>query len=183
MKMDEGMDTGDMLLKRIVPIFAEDDAVTLSEKLSKVGAEITLETLDLLEEGKLNLLPQDDSEATMAPKLKKEEGLISWGKSAESLHNQVRAYIAWPGAFTFFGAKRILIIKSKVISGDESDEPGVVARISDYGIEVGTGNGRLVLKELKPEGKGVMSAQSFLRGNLISKGKRFLDSAIESSTN
>ncbi len=183
MKMDEGMDTGDMLLKRIVPIRSDDDAVTLAEKLSQVGGELALETLGLLMEGKLSLTSQNDSEATLAPKLKKEEGLISWKKSSEILHNQVRGFLPWPGAYTFYGSKRISIIKSEAISGDESDEPGVVARVSDYGIEVGTGKGRLVIKELKPEGKGVMPAQSFLRGNPISKGERFLDAAAKSAPN
>ncbi len=183
MKMDEGMDTGDMLLKKNVSITSEDDAVTLAEKLSQVGAELTIETLDLLAQGKLELTPQNDSEATLAPKLKKEEGLISWDKSAETLHNQVRGFMPWPGAYTFYGSKRISVIKSETVSGEESDEPGVVARVSDYGIEVGTGKGRLIVKELKPEGKGVMPTQSFLRGNPISKGERFLDAAAESAPN
>lgn len=183
MKMDEGMDTGDMLLKKAVPIKPEDDAVTLAEKLSKVGAELTIETLGLLAKGKLALTPQNDSEATLAPKLKKEEGLIDWKKTAETLHNQVRGYSPWPGAYTFYGSKRISVIKSETVSGDKSDEPGVVARVSDYGIEVGTSKGRLIVKELKPEGKGGMSAQSFLRGNPISKGERFLDAAAESAPN
>jgi methionyl-tRNA formyltransferase len=183
MKMDEGMDTGDMLLKRTVPIKLDDDAVSLAEKLSKVGAESTIETLELLARGKLDLIAQNDSEATLAPKLKKEEGLIDWEKSAETLHNQVRGFSPWPGAYTFYGAKRVSIIKSEMVSGEESDEPGVVARVSDYGIEVGTSKGRLIVKELKPEGKGGMSAQSFLRGNPISKGERFLDVAAESAPN
>ncbi len=183
MKMDEGMDTGDMLLKRTVPIESDDDAVTLAEKLSKAGAELTLETLELLAIGKLNLTPQNDAEATLAAKLKKEEGLINWRKNAEALHNQVRGFSPWPGAYTFYGSKRISVIKSETVLGEESDEPGVVARVSDYGIEVGTSKGRLIVKELKPEGKGGMSAQSFLRGNPISKGERFLDAAAESAPN
>jgi methionyl-tRNA formyltransferase len=183
MKMDEGMDTGNMLLKRTVPIKSDDDAITLAEKLSKAGAELTVETLELLAKGKLDLIPQNDSEATLAPKLKKEEGLIDWEKSAETLHNQIRGFSPWPGAYTFYGPKRVSIIKSEVVSGDENDKPGVVARVSDYGIEVGTSKGRLIVKELKPEGKGGMSAQSFLRGNPVSKGEQFLDVAAESAPN
>ncbi len=183
MKMDAGMDTGDMLLKRIVPIKPEDDAVTLADSLSNVGAELTRETLEALMSGKLDIIAQNDSEATLAPKLKKEEGLIAWEKSAETLHNQVRGFFPWPGAYTFYGSKRISIIKSEVVSGEKSDKPGVVARVSDYGIEVGTGDGRLIVKNLKPEGKGEMSAQSFLSGNPISKGEHFLDAAVESASN
>jgi methionyl-tRNA formyltransferase len=183
MKMDEGMDTGGMLLKRIVPIKPEDDAVTLADSLSRVGAELTRETLKALMSGKLDIIAQNDSEATLAPKLKKEEGLVVWEKSAETLHNQVRGFFPWPGAYTFYGSKRISIIKSEVVSGEESDKPGVVARVSDYGIEVGTGEGRLIVKNLKPEGKGEMSAQSFMSGHPISKGEHFLDAAVKSASN
>jgi methionyl-tRNA formyltransferase len=183
MKMNEGMDTGEMLLKKTTPINPEDDAATLAERLSSIGADLVIETLNSLIQGKLELQPQNDSEATLAPKLKKEEGLISWVKNAETLQNQVRGFFPWPGAYTFYGSKRISIIKSEVTSGDIEDKPGVVARVSDYGIEIGTGEDRLIVKELKPEGRGEMSAQSFLRGNPISKGEQFLDAAVKPISN
>ena len=132
-----------------------------------------LETLARLEKNTLLPTPQDHSHATYAPKLKKEEGLIKWQQSATTLLNQVRGLTPWPGSYTLLNKKRLRILTAEVIEGSPDDNPGQVARVTDMGIEVGTGQDRLVLTELQPEGKKSMSAKSFLAGNKIERGTLF----------
>lgn len=173
MKMDVGMDTGDVLIARRIPITDSDNAQTLHDTLAIEGASLTLETIRCLEQKTLTPVPQDHSQATYAPKLKKEDGFIRWDKRAVEIRNLVRGLEPWPGAYTFYKAKRLKVCGAQVSSGEPGDVPGTVARISDYGIEVGTGAGRLIVTELQPEGKKRMSAMDFLHGHLIHRGDRF----------
>ena len=170
MIMDKGMDTGDILLMQETPIHETDNAQTLHDTLSELGGALVLETLKRLEENTLLPVPQDHGQATYAAKLKKEEGLIKWGQSATTLSNQVRGLTPWPGTFTLLNKKRLRILKVQVAEGVPDDTPGKIARVTDMGIEVGTGQGRLVITELQPEGKKVMSAKSFLAGHKIERG-------------
>ena len=171
MKMDAGMDTGDILLARKIPIQDSDNAQTLHDVLASEGASLVLETVDCLEQNRLTPKPQDNSQATYAPKLKKEDGFIQWTKRAVEIKNLVRGLEPWPGAYTFYKSRRLKICGVKVSTGDHGDVPGPIARTSDYGIEIGTGEGRLIITELQPEGKKRMSARDFLHGNPI--GDRF----------
>lgn len=173
MIMDKGMDTGDILLMQETPVHETDNAQTLHDTLSEMGGALVLETLKRLEENTLLPVPQDHSQATYAGKLKKEEGLIHWEQSATTLFNQVRGLTPWPGSYTLFNKKRLRIIKAEVATGSPDDKPGQVARVTDMGIEVGTGDGRLVITELQPEGKKSMSAKSFLAGHKIEQGTLF----------
>jgi len=173
MKMDSGMDTGDILLVHKTPITGSDNAQTLHDRLATAGASLVMETIQQLEAHTLAPVPQDDDEATYAPKLKKEDGLIHWEQDAVSLSNLVRGLEPWPGAFTFFQSKRLRLCAVETASGELEDRPGEVARISDHGIEVGTGEGRLVITQLQPEGKKRMPAKSFLAGHKILKGNLF----------
>ncbi|PIP73352.1 MAG: methionyl-tRNA formyltransferase [Nitrospinae bacterium CG22_combo_CG10-13_8_21_14_all_47_10] len=173
MIMDKGMDTGDILLMQETPVHETDNAQTLHDTLSEMGGALVLETLKRLEENTLLPVPQDHSQATYAGKLKKEEGLIHWEQSATTLFNQVRGLTPWPGSYTLFNKKRLRIIKAEVTAGSPDDKPGQVARVTDMGIEVGTGDGRLVITELQPEGKKSMSAKSFLAGHKIEQGTLF----------
>jgi methionyl-tRNA formyltransferase len=173
MIMDKGMDTGDILLMQETPIHETDNAQTLHDTLSELGGALVLETLKRLEENTLLPVPQDHGQATYAAKLKKEEGLIKWGQSATTLSNQVRGLTPWPGTFTLLNKKRLRILKVQVAEGVPDDTPGKIARVTDMGIEVGTGQGRLVITELQPEGKKVMSAKSFLAGHKIERGTQF----------
>lgn len=173
MKMDKGLDTGDILLTRKVSIKPEDDAQLLHDTLALQGAALVLETLQQLEAGTLNPIPQDSSISSYAPKLKKEDGLISWNDSALKIHNRVRGLSPWPGAFSFLGAKRLRIYRTEVAIGDPSDQPGNIVRTSDRGIEVGTSDQRIVITELQPEGKRRMSAKSFLAGHKLVTGDKF----------
>lgn len=173
MIMDKGMDTGDILLMQETPVKETDNAQTLHDTLSEMGGTLILETLKRLEENTLLPVPQDHSQATYAAKLKKEEGLIHWEQSAIILLNQVRGLTPWPGTYTLLNKKRLRILKVQVIDGTPDDDPGKVARVTDGGIEVGTGQGRLLITELQPEGKKSMSAKSFLTGYKIERGTLF----------
>jgi methionyl-tRNA formyltransferase len=173
MKMDAGMDTGDILLMNKTPIIDSDNAQTLHDKLAAAGAALVLETIQRLEDQTLTPQPQDGEQATHAPKLKKEDGLIHWEKDAVSLSQLVRGLEPWPGAFTFFQTKRLRLCAVETASGEPEDAPGEIARITDHGIEVGTGKDRLVITQLQPEGKKRMSAKSFLAGHKMLKGNVF----------
>ena len=173
MIMDKGMDTGDILLMQETPIHETDNAQTLHDTLAEMGGALVLETLRRLEENTLLPTPQDNSHATYAAKLKKEEGLIKWEQSATTLWNQVRGLTPWPGTYTWLNKKRLRILKVQTAEGAAGDKPGQVARVTDTGIEVGTGQGRLVITELQPEGKKSMSAKSFLAGYKIERGILF----------
>ena len=168
MKMDEGMDTGDMLLKKEIPIEDEDTGETLSQKLSLIGAELLIKTIKLLKEGRLNSIPQDNSQATYAPMLKKEDGKIDWSKSAEEVRNLIRGALPWPGAYTTLDGKLLKIYKAS-FSGD-AENPGEVIK-SDSGIlRVATGSGALDILELQIEGGKRLKAEEFLRGRRVKEG-------------
>ncbi len=171
--MDAGMDTGDILQIRKIPIEDTDNAQTLHDQLADLGADLVLETLRRLEENSLTPVPQDDGNATYAPKLTKEDGRLLWDREARALHNRVRGLEPWPGAYTFFRSTRLRICKTDVVPGFPGDRPGIVARLTDYGIEVGTGKDRLAITELQPEGKKRMSAKSFLAGHPMNPGDPF----------
>ena len=173
MKMDTGLDTGDILLSSKLKIKLDDDAQSLNSNLACKGASLVLETLDKLNAGKLEPTPQDSSLASCAPKLKKEDGLINWDESALKIHNRVRGLSPWPGAFSFLGSRRFRICKTKTSAADPADQPGSIIRVADRGIEVGTGDGRIIVTELQPEGKKRMYAKNFLAGNKLCSGDKF----------
>ena len=172
MIMDKGMDTGDILLARETSIEKDDDAQSLHDKLAEQGGKLVLETLARLEKNNLLPTPQDSDLASYAPKLKKEESLIDWEMPANNILNKIRGLTPWPGTHTLFNGKRLCILKSEVIKGLPSDRPGYIERITDSGIEVGTGEKRLKITELKPEGKKAMPVKSFLSGYKINPGDK-----------
>ena len=172
MIMDKGMDTGDILLTKEIPVELNDDAKSLHDKLAKEGSDLVLETLLRLEKNDLLPVPQNSDLASYAPKLKKEESLVDWERDAKSIFNKIRGLTPWPGTHTLYNGKRLGILKGEVLSGDPADRPGYVERITDSGIEVGTGEKRLKITELKPEGKKSMSVKSFLSGYKINRGEK-----------
>ena len=172
MVMDKGMDTGDILLIRETSIEKDDDAKSLHDKLAEQGGKLVLETLARLEKNDLLPTPQNSDLASYAPKLKKEESLIDWEMPANNILNKIRGLTPWPGTYTLFNGKRLCILKSEVIKGEPSDCPGYIERITDSGIEVGTGEKRLKITELKPEGKKAMPVKSFLSGYKINPGDK-----------
>ena len=173
MIMDKGMDTGDILLVDETPIEQNDDAQCLHDKLSEQGGKLVLETLSRLQKNDLLPTPQNSDLASYAPKLKKEESLIDWKIDAESIFNKIRGLSPWPGTHTLYNGKRLAILKGEIVLGESSDRPGHVERITDTGIEVGTGKNRLKITELKLEGKKAMPVKSFLSGYKITRDDIF----------
>ena len=173
MIMDKGMDTGDILLVDETPIEQNDDAQSLHDKLSEQGGKLVLETLSRLQKNDLLPTPQNSDLASYAPKLKKEESLIDWKIDAESIFNKIRGLSPWPGTHTLYNGKRLAILKGEIVLGESSDRPGHVERITDTGIEVGTGKNRLKITELKLEGKKAMPVKSFLSGYKITSDDIF----------
>ncbi|MDC0945919.1 methionyl-tRNA formyltransferase [Nitrospinaceae bacterium] len=173
MIMDKGMDTGDILLVDETPIEQNDDAQCLHDKLSEQGGKLVLETLSRLQKNDLLPTPQNSDLASYALKLKKEESLIDWKIDAESIFNKIRGLSPWPGTHTLYNGKRLAILKGEIVLGESSDRPGHVERITDTGIEVGTGKNRLKITELKLEGKKAMPVKSFLSGYKITRDDIF----------
>ena len=173
MIMDKGMDTGDILLVDETPIEQNDDAQCLHDKLSEQGGKLVLETLSRLQKNDLLPTPQNSDLASYAPKLKKEESLIDWKIDAENIFNKIRGMSPWPGTHTLYNGKRLAILKGEIVLGESSDRPGHVERITDTGIEVGTGKNRLKITELKLEGKKAMPVKSFLLGYKITRDEIF----------
>jgi methionyl-tRNA formyltransferase len=171
MQMDEGMDTGAVLLQESVVIGPDDTAGSLTEKLSALGAKLITTALALIADGKLRPVPQDGSRATLAPLLKKEDGAIDWKLPAAEIHNRVRGLSPWPGAYTFLEGKALKIIASQAVSG--AGEPGLLYERDKNTLEIGTGSGLLRIARIQPEGKRPMTAGEFLRGHRGLAGKKF----------
>lgn len=174
-KMNERMDEGDIILKREAAIDPEDTNITLNEKLSSLGAGALLEAIDIIEKKAAAPEKQDGSKATYAPKLKKEDGLIDWSEPAAVIHNKVRGFLPWPGAYTRYNGRTLKILKTETAdaAGDDLEIGEVADIIKDKGIIVRTGSGDLLIKYLQLEGKKEMDADSFVRGHKIERGYRF----------
>jgi len=170
MQMDEGMDTGAVLMQERVPIEPADTAGSLTGKLAMLGARLIVTAMPLIESGGLKPQPQQNSLATLAPLLKKSDGRIDWNLSAAGIHNRVRGLSPWPGAYTLLDSRTIKIITSDVAPG--MNEPGIIA-VEQDGMTVGTGDGLLRVLMLQPEGKKAMTAAEFLRGHRNVAGKKF----------
>ena len=168
MLMDEGMDTGDILLQHEIPIDEEDTGETLSEKLSHIGAELLIQTIKLLKENKLSPIPQDHSKATYASMLKKEDGLIDWSKSAQEIRNLIRGTLPWPGAYTFLEGKNLKIYRAIVSLGQ--GKPGLVIISTRGTLRVATGAGAIDIHELQIEGGKRLPIEAFLSGRKIKEG-------------
>jgi methionyl-tRNA formyltransferase len=165
MRIDAGLDTGDMLLKREIPILPEDTAVTLSPKLAELTAELLVETLPALKAGRIQPQKQDDAQATLAPILKKEDGAIDFRRPAREIWNRMRGFQPWPGAFTSFRGKNLNVTSARPFpSGSAALDPGTLH--TDCGqLLVGCGQmSTLELLELQPEGKKRMALKDFING-------------------
>ena len=178
MKMNAGLDTGDILLSRKVPIRNNDDAQSLHDILAHQGSSLVLETLCQLDSGSLDATAQNSDLSSYAPKLTKDDGLIKWNQPAVKIHNLVRGLTPWPGAFSFLGSKRLKICKTETKICGLPNQPGVILRISGHGIEVGTQKERIVITELQPEGKKRMHVKSFLAGHKLIIGNKFSNQSL-----
>ncbi len=170
MWMDEGMDTGDILLSSRVPIRPDDTSGSLHRRLADVGAQLLIETLTRLKSGDLVGKPQDKSGATYAPLLKKEGGRIDWTKDAKSVDAFIRGMTPWPGAFTFLFGKRLKILKAEDLQKSTRKKPGSVLEGFPGDFNVATGRGILALKEIQLESAKRLRIEDFLRGCPVPPG-------------
>jgi methionyl-tRNA formyltransferase len=172
MRMDVGMDTGDMLLRREVPI-DRMNAGQLHDVLSVTGAALLRETLEGLKAGSITPIPQDHARATYAPLIKKEDGQIAWERPAVEIDWHVRGMTPWPGAFTFLAGKRIVVLEGTPLSAPSDAAPGTVVDRSAAGLLVSTGAGLYRIERLKPENSRAMDVEAFLNGHDVARGARF----------
>jgi methionyl-tRNA formyltransferase len=173
MVMDEGMDTGDILLQRQVPIGVVDTCETLHDRLASSGAQLLLETLEKMKAGDIQPVPQDHSKATYASPLKKEDGHIDWKKGALEIDRRIRAFNPWPGAFTKWDDQLLKIYKGEIRERAPEGKTGSVIWVGSDFIEVETGKDSYLIKEIQLEGKRRMTLREFLSGHPISVGKVF----------
>lgn len=171
MQMDEGIDTGDMLLKKKVTIDADETDESLQKKLAPVGASLLLETLKGLEEGSITPKKQNDEESTYAKLLTKETGRIDFTWEAARIERYIRALSHWPNVYCYYEGKTLKIWDAEVLPDDSGYEPGVVSQVTKKSFAVQTGKGQLLMKEVQAEGKKRMAAASFLNGNRLEEGK------------
>jgi methionyl-tRNA formyltransferase len=160
------LDTGPILAEAAVPILSGDNTGTLTEKLSLVGARLLLEALEGWRRGDVTPQPQDEAEASYFGQIKKEDGEIDWSQPAAAIWRRVRAFYPWPGCYTTWRGKLLKIIESLPIDEDGSAATGQVIALhsQDDGIGIGTGEGILGIFKVQLEGKRVMTAAEFLRG-------------------
>lgn len=168
--MDEGMDTGDILLQRRVEIGQEENFGSLYIRLAEIGAELVLVTLNLLPEGKIKPCPQDHGQATYAPPLAREDEIIDWHRPAKAITNQVRALDPWPGARTFYRGETLKIWRSRTLTGIFNGLPGEVLDSSTEGVVVQAGEGAVMVLELQLAGGRKLTVAEFLRGHPLPKG-------------
>jgi len=172
MRMDEGIDTGGILLRAAVEIRTDDTAGTLSERLAIVGARLLIQTLDGLREGVIHPVPQNDASASYAKKIRKEDGLIDWTLDAETIERRIRAMSPWPSAYTHVGGRRLIVLEAAVCRAPGAAlGPGVVVRTTP--LVVACGSDALEIRRLQVEGRKAMAPQAFLTGHPLEAGDKF----------
>jgi len=174
MLMDEGMDTGPMLLQQTEPIFPDDTAGTLSVRLADIGGKLLVKTIRELKAGTISPRPQSHAEHTLAPLLKKEDGAIPWNLAAKDIANRIRGMTPWPGAYTYAGETRWLIsrvsVEAEGIVHGANSTPGTVVEVWKDALLVATGHGILAVRELQPANSRRMTAAEYLAGHAVTAG-------------
>jgi len=173
MVMDEGMDTGAILLQTEVPIGDRETCETLHDRLASLGAQLLLETLEKMKGGNIRSVPQDHSKASYAPPLKKEDGHIDWKKEAKEIDHQIRAFNPWPGAFTKWGDQLLKIYQGEIRERAPAGKAGTVIWVGSDFIEVETGKDSYLIREIQLEGRRRMTLREFLSGHPIPVGTVF----------
>ena len=170
MRIEAGLDTGDILLQREAAIGPEETAPQLGARLAREGAALLVETLRGLEAGTIRRRKQNDAEATYAPLLKKEDGRVDWTRSARAIADQVRGFDPWPGAYTTFRGE-LLHLRSVRVAEGPAGEPGGL-EVAGRSLRVACGKGWLELIALQPEGRKRMTAQEFVNGRQPARGEK-----------
>ncbi|MGD8352969.1 MAG: methionyl-tRNA formyltransferase [Pseudomonadota bacterium] len=171
MQMDEGMDTGPILLQSKTPIRDQETAGDLGKRLADMGADLVRNGLPLLERGEVTPVEQDGSRATYAPLLKKSDGFIDWSLGADEIANRVRGFRPWPGTWTTMAGNRLIVVKAIALEKPSGDRPGAVITADASGLSVSCGRGTLEILAVKPDGKREMNVQEFISGHKINIGE------------
>ena len=167
MRIDAGLDTGDMLLKAETDIGPFETSPDLSPRLAALGADLLIDTLNGLASGTISPEKQDHAQATLAPIIKKEDGLIHWSRPAREIHNRIRGFQPWPGAYTAFRGQKLHVWKSRPVDGH--GPPGAILRLKP--LTVAAGESALELLEVQLEGRKRISASDFANGQRLSENE------------
>lgn len=173
-RIEQKVDGGEILNQIRVPVGSEDTAGELKARFAQIGAELIYTTLMEIEKGSVKSRPQDESQATFAPKLTPADRVIDWQKSAREIHNRIRALSPEPGAVTKFRGNRLLILRSRVLNQQTGHAPGTIVNQAGA-LVVATGSDSLELLELKPAGKKVMTGRGFCNGYRPQNGEKLGD--------
>jgi methionyl-tRNA formyltransferase len=171
-RMDEGMDTGDILVAESLEIEPDETAGRLTERLARLAARVLSPALRQVVDGTARFVPQDHGKATVVPILRKGDGQVDWRLPAESIRNRIRGLDPWPGAFTFWRRKRLRLWEAEARENGLAGEPGEVLSVGDQAVRVQTGGGALCLKSVQLEGGRRMTVEEFLRGHDMQPGDR-----------
>ncbi len=172
MFMDEGLDTGDILLQEEIEITNGDNSYTISSKLANIGASLLVKTVNGLKTDSIQPRPQT-GKPSYAPLLKKDHGRINWSMPAKKIFDLIRGTYPWPGAYCYLNKERVNIIKAQLIDYSGNVTPGRIEKVVDDGLYVGTGEGVLSIIAVKPEGKKSMSSLDFMHGRRLRGGMSF----------
>jgi methionyl-tRNA formyltransferase len=173
MQIDEGLDTGPLLLARPLAIEPDETAAELEPRLARLGGELLVETLAGLERGTITPVPQDAARATLAPLLHKEDGRVDWTRSARALACRARGFYPWPGAHTQHDGRLIKLIRVRERPEPAGAAPGEVVELSPAGVSVACGeDSRLLLEEVQPESRKAMPAGAWAQGARLHRGSR-----------
>ncbi len=173
-EITKDLDAGDLYAQIETPIDSHENASQLSYRLAQMAADLLNNVIEQCKSGTITKTPQDSSKNTYAKKITKEEGLINWKEGAPSIHNQIRAYFPWPGAFTFLNGKRLKVLESEIISDTGRNKlPGAVGAIDSTGITVQAQDGLVKLKRVQLEGRSEMGAYEFALGQRLKKEDQF----------
>jgi len=168
-RMDQGMDTGPLLLTREVAIAEAETAEELGDRLAEIGGELVVEAINGLKAGTLKPTPQDEKGASYAPLFKKTDGLIPWREAAVQIRNRIRGMVPWPVAYTMWRGKMLKVYSGRI--GGGSGTPGEIISL-DSGIEVASGTGSIIIEELQIEGGKRIGWAEFVRGHRLTRGER-----------
>jgi len=173
MYMDKTMDTGDIILQRAIDLTGDEDYGEISGRLSEIGADLLLETLEQVEWGINPRVPQDHSQATYAPPLTAEDELIKWEMKSRNIRDQIRGLSPEPGAYTWLNGDKLKIFKAQTVETENAGQPGEIVKvIPNEGFVVSAGQGALLVLEVQKAGKKRISAAEFLRGSRLREGDR-----------
>ena len=170
MQMDKGMDTGDILMKAAIVPDPDETSGTLFPKIASLGSQTLMDTLDMLAQGGMAMINQDDSEATSAPMLRKDDGLIDWSRPAHEIHCLIRGLDPWPTAFSFQDGKKFQFFRPEVFHQSSTRQPGTLLRADREGLLIAAGDICLLIQDIKMEGKRRMAVADFLNGLPLEPG-------------